>query len=130
MLSLSELNKSSFVAVHFILSSDLGADLFSKHELKVIETSIGEVTSDKELFSVISTAMKFPDYFGNNWDALDECLADLDWLPAHGYILILRDAAKAWAINPHVLGRFVTTWLGAVKHWSENKKPFHLVFIM
>jgi len=33
--------------------------------------------------------MHFPDYFGSNWDALDECLADLDWLDLPGYVLLI-----------------------------------------
>jgi hypothetical protein len=28
-----------------------------------------------------------------NWDESEECLADLEWLPAKGYILLITDAA-------------------------------------
>lgn len=31
----------------------------------------------KELFlSALASALQFPDYFGGNWDAVDECLND------------------------------------------------------
>lgn len=29
------------------------------------------------LFDTLATKLDFPDYFGRNWDALDECVADL-----------------------------------------------------
>lgn len=33
-----------------------------------------------DFFREISCSMRFPNYFGWNWDAFDECITDLDWL--------------------------------------------------
>jgi RNAse (barnase) inhibitor barstar len=38
------------------------------------------IIQKQDLLGCIATKLKFPDYFGYNWDALDECLADLSWL--------------------------------------------------
>ncbi len=46
-----------------------------------------EIKSKDELLRRLSQVMKFPDYFGSNWDALEECLNDLSWLPARGYAI-------------------------------------------
>jgi RNAse (barnase) inhibitor barstar len=127
---LIELKKVSAIAVHFVLPSDLVGDFGELAELEVVETSIEEIMSDKELFAKISMALKFPDYFGCNWDAVDECLTDMNWLPANGYILILKDATQGWSQTPYALGRLVTAWLEAAEYWAENKTPFHLVFVM
>jgi hypothetical protein len=47
--------------------------------------------------------LAFPAWFGHNWDALADCLTDLSWLPAAGYVLIWdgygtlgRAEVKAW----------------------------------
>lgn len=126
---LIDLNKVSHVAVHFVLPDEVKADL-STLGLVVMEESVAGVNTDKDLFAIVASAMRFPDYFGSNWDALDECLGDLEWLPAGGYLLVLRDAAEGWSQSPYVLGRFVTSWLEASEYWVEKQTPFHLMFIM
>jgi hypothetical protein len=48
-------------------------------------------SSPAALFQEWAAALQFPYYFGHNWDALDECLADLEWLPARRYIFVLSE---------------------------------------
>jgi hypothetical protein len=46
------------------------------------------------LFDEFAAALQFPPYFGENWDALEECLADLAWLSAKAVVLLLRDGTR------------------------------------
>ena len=51
------------------------------------------------LFDEMAAAFQFPDYFGENWAALDECLADLSWLPAAGYVVLIRESSEVLALE-------------------------------
>jgi RNAse (barnase) inhibitor barstar len=46
------------------------------------------------LFDEVAAALQFPPYFGENWDALDECLADLEWPHAPACLLVILNAAN------------------------------------
>lgn len=55
-----------------------------------------------DLLQRIATSLAFPKTFGANWDALADCLGDLEWLPqAGGYAWLfdhagdLRDASES-----------------------------------
>lgn len=124
-----ELSRPSTASVHFALQNELKNTSPSSGVLK-LEVSLAGVRTDTDFLSVVASAMKFPDYFGNNWDALDECLMDLEWLPADGYWLVIRDSSEVWSQSPCVLGRLVAVWLDASKHWMLRRTPFHLVFVI
>ena len=48
-----------------------------------------------EFFREISAAMQFPDYFGENWDALEECLRDLsEWLSFKAVTVVIDDCDR------------------------------------
>jgi RNAse (barnase) inhibitor barstar len=73
------------------------------------------IVSRERLFDVLSDALAFPDYWGRNWDALNDMLTDLSWIeqyrivlahedlpnlgasPTATYIDILRTAVDDWA---------------------------------
>lgn len=47
-----------------------------------------------DLFSEIAKVLYFPNYFGNNWNALDDCLQDLDWIHSNSIKVLIRDFDK------------------------------------
>jgi RNAse (barnase) inhibitor barstar len=48
------------------------------------------VTGRDAFFRAIARSMSFPDYFGQNWDAVYDCLTDPSVLPADGAVLVLN----------------------------------------
>jgi RNAse (barnase) inhibitor barstar len=59
------------------------------------------ITSKAALLTELAQRLHFPDYFGMNWDALDECIHDLSWLLAgpivlkHGDLPLANDIENA-----------------------------------
>ncbi len=71
------------------------------------------------LLARIAAAMKFPAWFGHNWDALADCLADLSWLPAGGYSITVSGSLALRAAEPDtlataldILDEAATFWVG------------------
>lgn len=56
----------------------------------VFRVDLVKARDKDELLDTIGRAMGFPEWFGHNWDALLDCLADLGWRPAEGYVVILE----------------------------------------
>lgn len=54
-----------------------------------IVVRIPNQVSKSGLLQVLAAGLSFPAYFGHNWDALEECLSDLAWLPA-GQTVVLQ----------------------------------------
>lgn len=46
----------------------------------------------QKLLGVLAAKLRFPSYFGHNWDALDECLRDLSWLGDQQRVVIVHEA--------------------------------------
>ena len=68
-------------------------------------------------FQDIARALRFPDYFGHNWDAVYDCLTDFNWLPASGYVLIVdgfdhlaMNEPGQWEIGLKVLREACAFW--------------------
>src|SRR5262249_13001237 len=66
------------------------------------------------LFDEMAAALQFPYYFGENWPAFNECLADMDWLPMGlGIAIVMIDAIDVLAdsvwVEMEVLVRAIDT---------------------
>lgn len=91
------------------------------------------------VFDEFSAALQFPLYFGENCAAFDECIADLEALPAgKGYVMIFtepdhlladaEDSVFVWLVGS--LEAASTEWSQAVERgewWDRPAVPFHVV---
>jgi RNAse (barnase) inhibitor barstar len=76
------------------------------------------------LLKGIAAALAFPDWFGENWDALEDCLTDLSWSGASGHVLLFEEARAG-----DDFGVLVDILQSAAEYWAGRGKPFFAVFI-
>jgi hypothetical protein len=58
------------------------------------------VETKEALLDELYKGLRLPEYFGENWDALDECIRDLSWLPAGSVTTCSRLAADLRVAAP------------------------------
>jgi len=104
-------------------------DEFRSDGFVIFEIDCSAISTKEQLLGAVATEMQFPAYFGGNWDALEECLRDMTWLPANGYLLILRSAEQLWRQNARLAAGMVTSWHVSAEQWSHRRIPFHLIFV-
>ncbi len=73
------------------------------------------------LFAEAGAALQFPSYFGENWDAFADCLSDLSWLPAEGYLLVLDEADQLLRGAPDDLETLRTVLTETAQVWGEQQ---------
>lgn len=90
------------------------------------------------LLSEFSRVLEFPPYFGRNWDAFEECLTDLEWLPAAGYLIVITDAERLLIHHEKDYATFIEIVQAAGKEWATARSgegarpviPFHAILIV
>lgn len=86
------------------------------------------LTNKAEVLSACATALQFPSHFGHNWDALEECLTDLEWLPASGYLLFYNHPKPFAQNHPKDWKTLMEIFQAAIDEWNETDIPMYIVF--
>ncbi len=73
----------------------------------VLKVDVGSVSSRQELHGLLFEAFRFPDYYGENWDAFDECIRDIE-IPPHVEINGLEALRARLPIEAELLRRCIT----------------------
>ncbi|MBA2853974.1 barstar family protein [Methanococcus maripaludis] len=128
--------------LHFLFCDNSQLDEFiekiPKNNDKYIAKIAGKRCSDLDgLFSEFKRAFKFPDYFGYNWAAFDECLNDLDWISADSYLLVIEDMDKILVNDSANFESFLKYLFNTALEWINGrnyddfltkKTPFDIYF--
>ena len=84
------------------------------------------ISEKPELMQTIAKALGFPDWFGGNWDALEDCLTDFSWREAAGHVLLFEGSR---GLAEDDAGILIDVLTAAAEFWAGQGKPFFAVFV-
>ncbi len=93
------------------------------------QLNLKAIGSKLDLLQSVSKTLDFPDHFGENWDALADCLTDLSWLPFEQLALVLEEYRPFEKSNPVDFSVFLEIFETAAEFWSENSRGFVLILV-
>jgi len=94
------------------------------HGLQVFDVDCAPAGDKRGLLRELARALRFPDYFGYNWDALEDCLTDLGWLDARGTVLTLAAADRLAGRAPRELGVALDILEDTAAYWAAEGRQF------
>ena len=74
------------------------------HDWRTDVLDLAGVTDKETFMDRCASGLRLPEYFGRNWDALDECLGDPSWWPeqdAAGWRVSVRGWQEYAERHPH-----------------------------
>ena len=104
--------------------ADAVLDAVRGTSLDLARISLEGASDKKQVLERIAAGLAFPQWFGANWDALEDCLSDLSWREAHGHVVLVEGSMPG-----DVLGILVDVLASSAEFWAANGKPFFAIFV-
>jgi hypothetical protein len=82
------------------------------------------IDARENLFDSMARALGFPDWFGRNWDALEDVLGDLSWRKGDGHVLVFNSYPAG-----EELGILLDVLRSSAEYWAGRGKPFFAVLV-
>lgn len=86
--------------------------------------NLARVATKEAFLAAVGEALGFPDWYGHNWDALADCLTDLSWMEADGYVIVLERADAFAQAAPTDFATALSIFQDAADTWREDGVPF------
>jgi hypothetical protein len=90
----------------------------------VLRVDLADCADKAALMQRFADAGQFPEWFGGNWDALGDALADLSWRPAPGYLLLVEHADGWRASNGEDFDTLLDILNESAFRWAGNNIAF------
>lgn len=97
-------------------------DVASKGSREIVTITLGAAKAG--MLESIAAALDFPEWFGGNWDALEDSLTDLSWREHRPLALLFRNATPG-----DDLGILLDILASSAEYWREREQAFFAIFV-
>jgi RNAse (barnase) inhibitor barstar len=96
----------------------------SHANLKYAAVNLAHAKDRAALFAELDRALKLPDHFGHNWDALADVFEDRDWLGKTGRVIAFSGVAEYRKEHPTDWTTLEDILSEASEFWKERHLGF------
>ena len=97
-----------------------------RHDYTFFHIDGKSIERKEQLLNHVATALRLPKTFGKNWDALEECLTDLEG-DGDGFVILYDHIDGMLAAHPDQFDTLVEILRDAVESWKEDGTPMVVV---
>jgi RNAse (barnase) inhibitor barstar len=98
-------------------SKQCTSSYFAENNMRYVFIDGNLCDSTEKCYSTLKQQLSLPNYFGNNLDALEEVLSDLDWIHEEKIKIIILNSTELLAKNISTKNSFLD-----ILNSCENKK--------
>jgi RNAse (barnase) inhibitor barstar len=96
----------------------------------VYRIDLSRVDDKAALMQKMQQALAFPEWFGRNWDALEDCLTDMSWHDDDvGYVLLFTGGSELRRRERPLFLTLVDVLKSAADYWRGAERPFWAFFL-
>lgn len=95
--------------------------------LACFDLDLADVTGKAAFLARCQMVFGLPPSFGQNWDALADCLEDFSWRPARGYVVLVTNGTAFAKHAAHDFDTALEILGAAATYWLAKGRPFVVV---
>ncbi|MBI4961664.1 MAG: barstar family protein [Desulfomonile tiedjei] len=101
--------------------------LVSQHGLAFFFIDGLEIRSKDQFLEHVAGTLAFPEYFGHNWDALADCLTDMSWYGADGFVILYAAVDPFAEASREEFGTALEIFKESAEFWHDREKVMILL---
>ncbi len=99
-------------------------ELARAHSLTFFHVRGAEIDGKDRFLSQAAADLRFPEYFGHNWDAFEDCLTDMSWQEADGFVVLYDHIDALVQKSPEDFATALAILKEAAEFWRNQGKSF------
>lgn len=90
----------------------------------VYRVDLRKARSREQMLQLVGEGLELPVWYGNNYDALMDCICDFNWVPSPGYVIVLENCHNIHNLAAPDFNMMIDVFAEAANAWREEGKPF------